>query len=84
MGSCAAPSAKGDDKFITTDYLQQCQLVSEEAEQHRDNIRQLRAVVKKRAYCFYVWLSWFRVICPPGLRKVIHRLCAFKKLIFSS
>ncbi|EBH2944785.1 hypothetical protein FKG59_22330 [Salmonella enterica] len=24
MGSCAAPSAKGDDKFITTDYLQQC------------------------------------------------------------
>ncbi|MEK9040385.1 hemin uptake protein HemP [Escherichia coli] len=27
MGSCAAPSAKGDDKFITTDYLQQCQLI---------------------------------------------------------
>ncbi|QNC76846.1 hypothetical protein F3114_26130 (plasmid) [Citrobacter freundii] len=27
MGSCAAPSAKGDDKFITTDYLQQCQPV---------------------------------------------------------
>ncbi|WP_210433373.1 hypothetical protein, partial [Escherichia coli] len=27
MGSCAAPSAKGDDKFITTDYLQQCRLV---------------------------------------------------------
>ncbi|MEK8318077.1 hypothetical protein P2O67_25625, partial [Escherichia coli] len=26
MGSCAAPSAKGDDKFITTDYLQQCRL----------------------------------------------------------
>ena len=26
MGSCAAPSAKGDDKFITTDYLQQCQM----------------------------------------------------------
>ena len=25
MGSCAAPSAKRDDKFITTDYLQQCQ-----------------------------------------------------------
>ncbi|MJC04614.1 hypothetical protein DLB94_27055, partial [Salmonella enterica subsp. enterica] len=49
------------------------ELVSEEAEQHRDNIRQLRAVVKKRAYCFYVWLSWFRVICPLGLRKVIHR-----------
>ncbi|HBW8431993.1 TPA: hypothetical protein MFM40_005026 [Klebsiella pneumoniae] len=24
MGSCAAPSAKGDDKFITTDYLHQC------------------------------------------------------------
>ncbi|MCJ1611519.1 hypothetical protein, partial [Acinetobacter baumannii] len=27
MGSCAAPSAKGDDKFITTDYLQQCLLL---------------------------------------------------------
>ncbi|WP_370656954.1 RepA leader peptide Tap [Klebsiella pneumoniae] len=27
MGSCAAPSAKGDDKFITTDYLQQCQFL---------------------------------------------------------
>nr|WMW26501.1 DNA replication protein [Escherichia coli] len=27
MGSCAAPSAKGDDKFITTDYLQQCRQV---------------------------------------------------------
>ncbi|SAS13025.1 TnpR resolvase [Klebsiella pneumoniae] len=27
MGSCAAPSAKGDDKFITTDYLQQCRYV---------------------------------------------------------
>ncbi|WP_438795038.1 hypothetical protein, partial [Salmonella sp. NW571] len=28
MGSCAAPSAKGDDKFITTDYLQQCRAIS--------------------------------------------------------
>ncbi|ECV8758741.1 hypothetical protein AAB23_21970 [Salmonella enterica subsp. enterica serovar Typhimurium] len=28
MGSCAAPSAKGDDKFITTDYLQQCLLTN--------------------------------------------------------
>ncbi|AQV49891.1 replication initiator protein (plasmid) [Escherichia coli] len=28
MGSCAAPSAKGDDKFITTDYLQQCPAAS--------------------------------------------------------
>ncbi|MFL4261617.1 hypothetical protein P9366_21975 [Escherichia coli] len=28
MGSCAAPSAKGDDKFITTDYLQQCHEVN--------------------------------------------------------
>ncbi|MGG2160192.1 DUF551 domain-containing protein [Escherichia coli] len=27
MGSCAAPSAKGDDKFITTDYLQQCRWI---------------------------------------------------------
>ncbi|QJT88373.1 Tn3 family transposase (plasmid) [Escherichia coli] len=28
MGSCAAPSAKGDDKFITTDYLQQCPFIN--------------------------------------------------------
>ncbi|EMP7846663.1 hypothetical protein REV95_002367 [Klebsiella pneumoniae] len=28
MGSCAAPSAKGDDKFITTDYLQQCRVMA--------------------------------------------------------
>ncbi|MBE0036848.1 hypothetical protein FOT69_26350, partial [Citrobacter portucalensis] len=28
LGSCAAPSAKGDDKFITTDYLQQCLISS--------------------------------------------------------
>ncbi|TLN49322.1 large terminase, partial [Acinetobacter baumannii] len=25
MGSCEAPSEKGEDKFITTYYLQQCQ-----------------------------------------------------------
>lgn len=25
MGSCAAPSAKGDDEFITSRFLQQCQ-----------------------------------------------------------
>ena len=31
MGSCAAPSAKGDDKFITTDYLQQCRIFDQEA-----------------------------------------------------
>uniref|UniRef100_UPI0038D0FC4F hypothetical protein n=1 Tax=Enterobacter cloacae TaxID=550 RepID=UPI0038D0FC4F len=37
MGSCAAPSAKGDDKFITTDYLQQC----------------LRALRKGQASAFY-------------------------------
>ncbi|MFP8682271.1 hypothetical protein ACLH03_26330, partial [Enterobacter asburiae] len=32
MGSCAAPSAKGDDKFITTDYLQQCHIESLKAQ----------------------------------------------------
>ncbi|EGB2320691.1 hypothetical protein H6038_004761 [Salmonella enterica] len=45
MGSCAAPSAKGDDKFITTDYLQQCQRlghvleVSRQVQRKRDNNR---------------------------------------------
>ncbi|MCI0125196.1 hypothetical protein K5830_24390, partial [Salmonella enterica] len=33
MGSCAAPSAKGDDKFITTDYLQQCRFFFPKARQ---------------------------------------------------
>ncbi len=35
MGSCAAPSAKGDDKFITTDYLQQCPMQSQLNNQQR-------------------------------------------------
>ncbi|MCQ7129014.1 DUF1173 domain-containing protein [Salmonella enterica] len=35
MGSCAAPSAKGDDKFITTDYLQQCP-------EHRQYVKPMR------------------------------------------
>ncbi|NAU44079.1 transposase [Escherichia coli] len=34
MGSCAAPSAKGDDKFITTDYLQQCPIYMQAALDH--------------------------------------------------
>ncbi|EDJ3188378.1 hypothetical protein CGS69_03260 [Salmonella enterica subsp. enterica serovar Montevideo] len=39
MGSCAAPSAKGDDKFITTDYLQQCLLIwSALIDRHRARI----------------------------------------------
>ena len=41
MGSCAAPSAKGDDKFITTDYLQQCQYI--EVWQYPDGDIELRA-----------------------------------------
>ncbi|RLR12921.1 hypothetical protein DL718_22370 [Escherichia coli] len=35
MGSCAAPSAKGDDKFITTDYLQQCRLFTSDFAQKK-------------------------------------------------
>ncbi|MEW2885093.1 hypothetical protein, partial [Klebsiella pneumoniae] len=38
MGSCAAPSAKGDDKFITTDYLQQCQWVHVQLHQQKGMI----------------------------------------------
>ncbi len=38
MGSCAAPSAKGDDKFITTDYLQQCPILSAVAQAERRRI----------------------------------------------
>ncbi len=39
MGSCAAPSAKGDDKFITTDYLQQCQEWGVDDDQRRFFVR---------------------------------------------
>ncbi|RZY60190.1 hypothetical protein EXX39_24470 [Escherichia coli] len=39
MGSCAAPSAKGDDKFITTDYLQQCRQAFVRGIEQQGNIR---------------------------------------------
>nr|ALT06162.1 hypothetical protein [Escherichia coli] len=45
MGSCAAPSAKGDDKFITTDYLQQCLLI------FASDIAAARAQQKARHRC---------------------------------
>ncbi|APM19779.1 replication initiator protein [Klebsiella pneumoniae] len=38
MGSCAAPSAKGDDKFITTDYLQQCRRTFLSWQYHRRSL----------------------------------------------
>ncbi len=51
MGSCAAPSAKGDDKFITTDYLQQCQFthVSESGARAQDLHISLCAVLMAEA-----------------------------------
>ncbi|WP_242630134.1 IS1 family transposase, partial [Klebsiella quasipneumoniae] len=39
----AAPSAKGDDKFITTDYLQQC---------HNLNLRQHLARLGRKSLSF--------------------------------
>ncbi|MDZ8191108.1 hypothetical protein SNC81_01285, partial [Escherichia coli] len=47
MGSCAAPSAKGDDKFITTDYLQQCRKKSLSSER----IAELRQRVEAGGHC---------------------------------
>ena len=38
MGSCAAPSAKRDDKFITTDYLQQCPIPILASEHRADSL----------------------------------------------
>ncbi|WP_256095272.1 flagellar biosynthesis protein [Klebsiella pneumoniae] len=49
MGSCAAPSAKGDDKFITTDYLQQCQLGSTSPAVLLDNAERLDKLVNGSA-----------------------------------
>jgi IS5 family transposase len=39
MGSCAAPSAKGDDKFITTDYLQQCLIEAPNSTKNKEQQR---------------------------------------------
>nr|WP_211145911.1 hypothetical protein [Klebsiella pneumoniae]WOF71946.1 DNA replication protein [Klebsiella pneumoniae] len=44
MGSCAAPSAKGDDKFITTDYLQQCR------QRYRDIIYSCHRRTERRGF----------------------------------
>ncbi|UKR59226.1 hypothetical protein F1748_26305 (plasmid) [Escherichia coli] len=52
MGSCAAPSAKGDDKFITTDYLQQCQSMKT-AYATIKGIEVMRALRKGQASAFY-------------------------------
>ncbi|EDW6157323.1 hypothetical protein ZS11_004268 [Salmonella enterica subsp. enterica] len=63
MGSCAAPSAKGDDKFITTDYLQQCRRAKSRARAvaHSGNnqpdhtLSGLRAQGRHTALTFGVW-----------------------------
>ncbi|WP_434057351.1 IS1 family transposase [Escherichia coli] len=60
MGSCAAPSAKGDDKFITTDYLQQCQgklhviskRYTQRIERHNLNLRQHLARLGRKSLSF--------------------------------
>nr|AWM63544.1 TnpA [Pseudomonas aeruginosa] len=67
MGSCAAPSAKGDDKFITTDYLQQCPLYesrlkgklhviskryTQRIERHNLNLRQHLARLGRKSLSF--------------------------------
>nr|QOE89623.1 hypothetical protein [Escherichia coli] len=48
MGSCAAPSAKGDDKFITTDYLQQCLFSSPPLMRHE----RIKVLVEKQVVLF--------------------------------
>ncbi|WP_454762458.1 DUF905 family protein [Citrobacter freundii] len=58
MGSCAAPSAKGDDKFITTDYLQQCP--------------HFRLVVRQNGVM--VWRAWnFEADTGKWLNRYIER-----------
>jgi hypothetical protein len=50
MGSCAAPSAKGDDKFITTDYLQQCPIDGKTVRGSYDDSRGLGAIHMVNAF----------------------------------
>ncbi|MGP4157968.1 hypothetical protein ACSSMI_23370, partial [Escherichia coli] len=49
----AAPSAKGDDKFITTDYLQQCPLECSFQYSHNVAINRGKGVVREanEAFC---------------------------------
>ncbi len=59
MGSCAAPSAKGDDKFITTDYLQQCQYERHRLTRAQADAQELKnardsAEVVETAFCTFV------------------------------
>lgn len=82
MGSCAAPSAKGDDKFITTDYLQQCRLyegrkpsLSEEQQEA------LRARIKEKNSSMenYKKIKWSAVakefkVSEPTLMRYIKKL----------
>ncbi|MBL2826446.1 hypothetical protein ELK83_26475 [Klebsiella pneumoniae] len=50
MGSCAAPSAKGDDKFITTDYLQQCRnQPGGQLTRHRQQLDQVAHFVRTKS-----------------------------------
>ena len=60
MGSCAAPSAKGDDKFITTDYLQQCLFDTAEsvcvASVARTVLRAVRDTVVSVARAVWNWI----------------------------
>ncbi|QLW38939.1 hypothetical protein [Citrobacter sp. RHBSTW-00524] len=61
MGSCAAPSAKGDDKFITTDYLQQCPYAHMDVVadgiiklyQHKEDIRGLKFIYEPKQLRFF-------------------------------
>ncbi|MDZ9997983.1 hypothetical protein SND29_00030, partial [Escherichia coli] len=55
MGSCAAPSAKGDDKFITTDYLQQCPFINGKL---RDSLHHLCCIIEN-AVCDLVMQNTF-------------------------
>ncbi|MCQ1034950.1 hypothetical protein [Klebsiella pneumoniae] len=55
MGSCAAPSAKGDDKFITTDYLQQCRIYT--ATYHLDNQTSIEVADDTGQLCLGVLLE---------------------------
>ncbi|PLP50248.1 hypothetical protein CWM82_00560 [Klebsiella pneumoniae] len=64
MGSCAAPSAKGDDKFITTDYLQQCPLLCVIQPLFGDTARSL--CVKTES--FFWWQDFAQLVVPSQKR----------------
>ncbi|OJL70768.1 hypothetical protein BK268_25395 [Escherichia coli] len=86
MGSCAAPSAKGDDKFITTDYLQQCRQAYQVSVTGQHNIH-CEVVNKEGNPCFGVMFEIDQGVpalhINTGGDMLLHIHCAHNGLVLT-